>query len=107
MIKTYIKGKGKLSHLIGPVVSKDDQRFFMWDEEDSQIMSWLWNSIQPEMSHTCMFLSTAKEIWESVCHTYSKVRDAAQTYELKTRIHNTKQGILSVTEVISSLDQHR
>ena len=107
LIKTYIKGKGKLSHLIGPVVSKDDPRFVVWDEEDSQIMSWLWNSIQPEMSHTCMFLSTAKEIWESVCHTYSKVRDAAQTYELKTRIHNTKQGILSVTEVISSLDQHR
>ena len=53
-----------------------------------------------------MFLSTTKEIWESVCHTYSKVRDAAQMYELKTRIHNTKQGILSVTEyynVIKSL----
>ena len=59
-----------------------------------------------EISRTCMFLSTAKEIWESVCHTYSKVRDAAQMYELKTRIHNTKQGILSVTEyynVIKSL----
>ena len=46
LVKTYIKGKGKLNHLIGPVVSKDDPRFFMWDEEDSQIMSWLWNSMQ-------------------------------------------------------------
>ena len=40
LIKTYIKGKGKLNHLIGPVVSKDDPRFVVWDEEDSQIMSW-------------------------------------------------------------------
>ena len=62
LVKTYIKGKGKLSHLIGPVMSKDDPRFVVWDEENSQIMSWLWNSMQPEISCTCMFLSTAKEI---------------------------------------------
>ncbi|RVW55090.1 hypothetical protein CK203_067093 [Vitis vinifera] len=106
LVKTCIKGKGKLSHLIGPVMSKDDPRFVVWDEENSQIMSWLWNSMQPEISRTCMFLSTAKEIWESVCHTYFKVRDATQMYELKIRIHNTKQGILFVTEyynVIRSL----
>ena len=114
LVKTCIKGKGKLSHLIGPVVSKDDPRFVVWDEEDYQIMSWLWNSMQPEISRTCMFLSTAKEIWESVCHTNSKVKDAAQMYELKTRIQNTKQGILSITEyynVIKSrwleLDQYQ
>ena len=44
--------------------------------------------------------------WESVCHTYFKVRDATPMYELKIRIHNTKQGILFVTEyynVIRSL----
>ena len=106
LIKTYIKGKEKLSHLIGPVVGKDDPWFVMWDEEDSQIMSWLWNSMQPEISRTCMFLSRAKEIWESVYHTYSKVRDATQMFELKTRIHSTKQSILSITEycnVIKSL----
>ena len=32
LVKTCIKGKGKLSHLMGPMVSKDDPRFVMWDE---------------------------------------------------------------------------
>ncbi|RVW34419.1 L-arabinokinase [Vitis vinifera] len=106
LIKTYIKGKEKLSHLIGPVVGKDDPWFVMWDEEDSQIMSWLWNSMQPEISRTCMFLSRAKEIWESVYHTYSKVRDATQMFELRQGFTVPKQSILSITEycnVIRSL----
>ena len=41
------KGKKEMSHLIGVVVSKD--------EEDTQIMSWLWNLIQPELAvHVCL-----------------------------------------------------
>ena len=75
----------------------DDSKFAVWEEEDSQIMSWLWNSMQPEIRRTCMFPPTAKEIWESVCQTYSKVRDASQIFDLKTKIYNTKQGTLSVT----------
>ena len=79
-------------------MNEDDSKFAAWEEEDSQIMSWLWNSMQPEISRTCMFLPIAKEVRESVCQTYSKVRDAAQIFDLKTKIHNTKQGTLSVTE---------
>ena len=52
----------------------------------------------PEISDTCMFVTTAKEIWEIVRQTYSKVHDAAQVYEIKTKISTTKQGDHSVTE---------
>ena len=44
-----------------------------------------------------MFLTTAKEIWDTVKQTYSKERDVALVYESKTKIHSTKQGKLSVT----------
>ena len=67
------------------------------------VMSWLWNSMLPEISDTCMFLTTAKEIWEAVRQTYSKVRDAAQIYEIKTKISATKQGDNSVTEYANRL----
>ena len=43
-----------------------DPKFDAWDEEDSMVMLWLWNSMTPTISDTCMFLSTAKEIWEAV-----------------------------------------
>ena len=84
-MKTYTKGKGKLSHLLGPTINKDDPNFVSWDEEDSQIMSWLWNSMQVKISHTCMFLSMANEIWDAIHQTYLKVRDAAQIYQAYSR----------------------
>lgn len=62
------------------------------------IISWLWNSKQLEISRTCMFLTTVREIWEAVRQTYSKVQDVVQTYEIKTKIIATKQGNMSVTE---------
>ena len=49
------------------------------------------------LSNTCMFFTT-KEIWESYRQTNSKVRDAAQIYEIKTKISSTKQGNHSVIE---------
>ena len=55
-------------------------------------MSWLWNSMLPEISSTLMFLTTAKEVWEMVRYTYSKVHDATQIFEIKTKISGTKQG---------------
>ncbi|KAL0406119.1 UNVERIFIED_CONTAM: hypothetical protein Slati_3925800 [Sesamum latifolium] len=62
------------------------------------IMSWLWNSMQLEISGNYMFFTTAQEIWESVRQTYSKMKDAALMYEIKTKVSSSKQGTLSVTE---------
>jgi hypothetical protein len=103
LVRTFLKGRGKLSHLLGTGPSKDDPKFATWDEEDSMVMSWLWNSMLPEISDTCMFLGTAKEIWDAIQQTYSKVHDAAQIYEIKTKISAAKQGAQTVTEYSSFL----
>uniref|UniRef100_A0A6N2LDD4 Uncharacterized protein n=1 Tax=Salix viminalis TaxID=40686 RepID=A0A6N2LDD4_SALVM len=57
-------------------------------------MAWLWNSMMPEVCGPHMFLTTTKDIWESVRQTYSKVKDVALIYEIKTRLSMTKQGTL-------------
>ncbi|XP_030518235.1 uncharacterized protein LOC115731700 [Rhodamnia argentea] len=98
IVRTFLKGKGKLSHLEGIGPGQSDPKFQTWDEEDSSIMSWLWSSMQPEISKNYMFLPTAKEIWEAVRQSYSKVQDVAVIYELKTKASTTKQGNRSVTE---------
>ncbi|RVW89560.1 Protein enhanced disease resistance 2 [Vitis vinifera] len=71
-VRTVLKGKDKLSHLIGIGLGLEDLKFNQWDEEDSMIMSWLWNSMLPKISGICMFLTMAKEIWETIRQTYSK-----------------------------------
>ena len=80
-----------------------DPRFEAWDEEDFMIMAWLWNSMTPEISDTCMFLAMAKDIWDAIQQTYSKARDAAQVYEVEVKTIAGKQGSKTVTEYANQL----
>lgn len=64
LIRTILKGKGKISHLSGTGPKQGDPGFEAWDEEDSMIMAWLWNSMMPEVSDTVMFMATSKDIWD-------------------------------------------
>ena len=58
--------------------------------------------MESEISQTCLFPSTAKEVWDVVYQTYSRA-DAAQIYEIKTRIFSFKQGSKSVTEYSTAM----
>ncbi|XP_073221559.1 uncharacterized protein [Cicer arietinum] len=100
LIKTILKGKGKVSRLTD---NETDPKFKSWDEEDSIIMAWLWNSMIPKISDTCMFLKSTKEIWETVEETYSKAKDAAQIYDVKVKTVAAKQGNRSVTKYANQL----
>ena len=90
LIKTILKGKGKLNHIIGTGPKEVSPSFVSWDEQDSMIMAWLWNSMSPKLSDKSMFLPTTREIWESIWQIYSKVKDAAQIYELRIKTMSTK-----------------
>ena len=103
LVRTFLKGKGKLGHLLGIGPSKEDPKFDAWDEHDSMVMSWLWNFMLPEISDIVMFLNTAKEIWDAVKEAYNKVHDAARIYETKTKLSATKQGARSATEYSNPL----
>lgn len=103
LIRTILKGKGKGIHLTDNAPDEKDAMFKSWDEEDSMIMAWMWNLMIPEISDTCMFLKSAKEIWEAVEQTYSKAKDAAQIYEVKVKTVAAKQGNKSVTEYANQL----
>ena len=98
-----LKGKGKINRLMGTRPKPGDPRFEAWDEEDSMIMAWLWNSMTHEISDTCMFLAMAKDIWDAIQQTYSKARDAAQVYEVKMRTIAAKKGSITVTEYANQL----
>ena len=77
LVRTFLKGKGKLIHLIGGGPDSSDPKFTSQDEEDSMIMSQLWNPTEPNIAGTCMFLNSAHEIQEDIRQTYSKMRDVA------------------------------
>ncbi|KAJ1432878.1 gag-polypeptide of LTR copia-type [Sesbania bispinosa] len=80
------------------------KNYLKWSQLiNSMIMTWLWNSMIPEINDTCMFLKLAKEIWEAVEQTYSKDKDVAQIYKVKVKTMGAKQGNKSVTEYANQL----
>lgn len=60
------------------------------------------NSIEPEISSSLIFLSTAKEVWDHVHKLFEKGNDA-RIYQLKQQIATMKQGDSSVTSFYTSL----
>ena len=52
----------------------------------------------PEISDTVMLLIMAKDIWDAISLTYSKVHDAAQIYEIRAKATATKQGTRTIIE---------
>lgn len=97
-VKTYLKGKGKLNHLTEGVPDQKDPNFHTWDETDSMIMFWLWESMEPSVSVSCMFLKTAKDVWDFIKRSYSKAKDEALTFELTIKSYSTKKGEKTITE---------
>lgn len=67
------------------------------------IMSWLWDSMEPSISDTCMFLQNVQGISHIIHCTYSKARDATQIFEIKIMTQATKEEGRIVTEYGNAL----
>lgn len=58
--------KVKLNYLLGISPKERDPKFAAQDEQDSMVMSQLWNTMVPEISDTIMFLRNAQDTWEAI-----------------------------------------
>ncbi|KAH7569821.1 hypothetical protein JRO89_XS05G0004100 [Xanthoceras sorbifolium] len=73
--------------------------------ENSMVMLWLINSMEADICQGYIFFSTASDLWEAVNLTYSNMGNDAQLYELKCKVHDTKQGNMTVTAYYNSLNR--
>jgi hypothetical protein len=89
-----IKRRGKMGHLNGRIKEPqpDDPTYDRWEAKNSNIMSLILHSMQPEINQEYLFLHSAKEVWDATAQTYSKVGNVALKYDLKRRIHSLTQG---------------
>ncbi|RDX63014.1 hypothetical protein CR513_58598, partial [Mucuna pruriens] len=95
-ICTTLKGRKKLSHIEGNGLPRDDPKFEAWDDEDSLIMTWLWNS---DFGNKLKLY-----IWENLIETYSMKEGSAACYDIESKIFNSRQGTLSVIEYYGTLN---
>lgn len=97
--KTFNRCRGKLGHLTGETKKPEvgDPKINSWRSENSLVIAWLINSMEPVIGKSYLFLPTAKDVWEAVTETYSDVENAFQIFELKIKLWQAKQGENEVT----------
>ncbi|RDX67460.1 hypothetical protein CR513_53664, partial [Mucuna pruriens] len=99
-IRTTLKGCKKLSHVEGNDPPRDDPKFEAWDDDDSLIIIWLWNSMTLEIIQNFIFYSS-----ENLIETYSMKKDSTACYDIESKIFNSRQGTLSVIEYYGTLNE--
>ncbi|EXB53954.1 ATP-dependent helicase 1 [Morus notabilis] len=104
-VKLVIDGRGKIGHLTGeiskPVVG--DPHLKKWQSENSLVIAWLINSMEPTIGKPHLFLRTAREVWEAVRDLYSDLENPSQIFELKTQLWQSKQNDCNVTTYYNEL----
>ena len=66
-------------------------------------MSWLLNAMTNEISENFMFYDTAKDIWDAVKEMYSNVDNTSAVFEIKSIVHDLRQGESSSPLLLSIL----
>nr|CAD1822861.1 unnamed protein product [Ananas comosus var. bracteatus] len=84
--------------------NEDELLLSQGESENSLVMSWLLNSMQPAIARGYLFFDTACKIWSAAAQTYSKVGNDALVYEIrKKKLHETKQGDMTIAQYFSEL----
>ena len=101
----FLQGKGKENYITGDTEEpeKKDPTHQKWKLENSLVMSWLLNSMTNETGENFLYYETAAEIWSAAKETYSNVDNTSAIFEIKSLLHDLRQGDSSVTEYYHSL----
>ncbi|XP_073129675.1 uncharacterized protein [Henckelia pumila] len=104
-VKIVISGRGKLGYLTGdpPAPSQKDASYKVWVAENSIVLAWLINSMEPNISRRYLWFQTAKEVWDAAYRMCSDIGNASQIFELRSKLKDIKQGTNSVTQYFSEL----
>lgn len=63
--RVSLKGRGKLGFIDGSD-KRPDKNPREWDMNDSQVMTWITSSMEPELAQVFVFCETSKELWEEI-----------------------------------------
>ena len=107
-VRIFLQGKGKKEYIIGEAKKpkKDEVALKKWKLENSLVMSWLLNTMTTEIGEDFLYFSIAKEIWDVAQETYSNVDNTSAIFEIKSLLHDLKQGNSTITEYFNTLTRY-
>ncbi|XP_042008801.1 uncharacterized protein LOC121757319 [Salvia splendens] len=91
-MSTVLLAKNKLLFVNGVLLkpTDDDLLYSAWIRCNSMVVSWIRNSLSPQICSSIMYLEDAKEIWSDLRDRFSQC-DSARIYQLRQRIMSLTQ----------------
>jgi len=70
---------------------------------DYCVITWLLNNLEVKVSDSVMFLTTAKEMWDTLKVVYEKEKNPSRVFEIYERLSELKHGDKYVPEFYGEL----
>jgi len=90
--RIFIGTQNKLVHLLQPPPTDTDPTYVTWLTRNYSVMMWLLNSLEEKISGVVMFLSTAKDMWDTLKVMYDNEKNPSMVFEIYERLFELKQG---------------
>ncbi|CAL9000576.1 unnamed protein product, partial [Prunus brigantina] len=87
-VSLALGGRSKLGFINGniPAPAVDDPKYEDWFCKDQLVMSWLLNSMEPQVAEIFSFFDSAQHLWTAVKEMYGNENNAARIFQLKKDI---------------------
>ena len=91
-MKIVICGWGKLGYIIDELstLSPNDLLYKTWLAENSIVLAWLINLMDPKISRRYLWFKTANEVWDVAYRMYSDLRNASQIFKIRLKLKEKK-----------------
>ncbi|CAJ2666297.1 unnamed protein product [Trifolium pratense] len=99
-----LRSKKKMHFINGtlPRPDDDDRDSLAWDRCNTMLLSWLNNSVSPEISQSILWLDSASEIWQELKERFYQ-GDVFRISDLQDEISSLKQGDSTISTYYTSL----
>ncbi|XP_021808903.1 uncharacterized protein LOC110752531 [Prunus avium] len=104
-VSLALGGRSKLGFINGniPAPAVDDPKYEDWFCKDQLVMSWLLNSMEPQVAEIFSFSDSAQHLWTAVKEMYGNQNNAARIFQLKKDIAGVNQDGKSFIEHLGKL----
>ncbi|XP_019248694.1 PREDICTED: uncharacterized protein LOC109227959 [Nicotiana attenuata] len=80
----------------------DSPQYRQWDRCNNMVISWLINSLSPDIVESVQYSETAESIWKQLNNRYGTV-NGTKVFEIKRELASTYQGALDIASYFNKL----
>nr|XP_009762519.1 PREDICTED: uncharacterized protein LOC104214529 [Nicotiana sylvestris] len=99
-----LSARNKIGFIDGTCVRPPENfpQFRQWDRCNNMVISWLTNSLSPDIAESVHYSDTAESIWKQLNNRYGTVNET-KVFELKRNLASTYQGSFDIPSYFNKL----